>query len=502
MAGVWLWLGSSNTKAYKEAFEAVPKRHFIQCTRAEQFIAEIDSLESKCDFVTISGLDNILADMTKDKLDPTKLLSDMDLIFQKLEDYRTEGLKIVVEPLIPWKKHSEEVKRAGLHTIKTLKSKYPGILFAPRPPSLRFAADGVHLVDKSSHTMFKVVKGICEDFFFRPCEDEEISDHEQKSDDQKHQEEEGKTNRKRKRESQRPQHDWNDDMDQDFEEENEWEDKKHTFDPSQFHALVRQFLSLKRQVAMNRDVDLLVHAGTKEDLDRLDNNQNMNKVVVSGLSIPEMWSEGKDWKDRVAMIKENVLELFKFVDPANKYDIGFVKHLNQRLKASRQIVEVTLETEKQGRGIRKALSGQIKIWKNTKFPECMNGVSISPSLTIATRVRIAILKAIAAAIKKKSDDYNAWVIQHVARPVLKIEKKTKNGETQENSFGFTQSIAYMMRELPECKLSRQDLFDAYTIAGKRFGPEIGHFFVLMDWETAESMAASRNKSGKSKKQKP
>ena len=157
--------------------------------------------------------------------------------------------------------------------------------------------------------MFKVVKGVCEDFFFRPCEDEEISDHEQKSDDQKQQEEEEKTNRKRKRKSQRPQqpqHDWNDDMDQDFEEENEWEDKKHTFDPSQFHALVRQFLSLKRQVSMNRDVDLLVHAGTKEDLDRLDNNQNMNKVVVSGLSIPEMWSEGKDWKDRVAMIKEKV----------------------------------------------------------------------------------------------------------------------------------------------------------------------------------------------------
>ena len=60
----------------------------------------------------------------------------------------------------------------------------------------------------------------------------------------------------------------------------------------------------------------------------------------------------------------------------------------------------------------------------------------------------------------------------------------------ENSFGFAQSIAYMMKELPEAKLSKQDLFDAYTIAGKRFGPEIGHYFVLMDWETAESMSAA------------
>ena len=131
----------------------------------------------------------------------------------------------------------------------------------------------------------------------------------------------------------------------------------------------------------------------------------------------------------------------------------------------------------------------------------MNNVSIAPALTISTRVRIAILKAIATAIGRKSDNHDAWVIPHVARPVLKIEIKQENGEKLENSFGFAQSIAYMMRELPDAKLSRQDLFDAYTIAGKRFGPEIGHYFVLMDWETAESMSAARHKSGKKKAKK-
>ena len=139
--------------------------------------------------------------------------------------------------------------------------------------------------------------------------------------------------------------------------------RKHTLDPSQFQALVKEFLSLKRQVFMTRDMDLLVHAGTKEDIDRLENNQNMNKVVVSGLNIPEIWTDGKDWKDRVGMIKENVTELLKFIDPTNKYEIGYVKHLNQKLKAARQIVEVTLETEKHGRVIRKVLSGKIKVSK-------------------------------------------------------------------------------------------------------------------------------------------
>ena len=224
MAGIWL--GSSNTKAYKEAFEAVPKRQFVLCTKAEHFTAEVDSLAERCDFLTISGLDNILADLTREKLDPTKLLSDLDTLFQKLDDYRTEGLKIVIEPLIPWKKHSQEVRRAGLHAIKTIKNKYPGILFVPQPPSLRFAPDGVHLVDKSSHTMFKVVKGVCEDFFFRPCEDEEISDHEQKPDEHdqpdREEEESGRGSRNKKR---KPQRDWEEDMDHD---EDDRDDEKHT----------------------------------------------------------------------------------------------------------------------------------------------------------------------------------------------------------------------------------------------------------------------------------
>ena len=106
MPGVWLWLGSSNTKAYKEAFEAVSKRSFVLCTRAEQFCSEIETLYERlerCDFLTISGLDNILADLTKEKLDPTKLLTDIDSLFQLLDQYRVDGLKVVVEPLIPWK---------------------------------------------------------------------------------------------------------------------------------------------------------------------------------------------------------------------------------------------------------------------------------------------------------------------------------------------------------------------------------------------------------------
>ena len=167
----------------------------------------------------------------------------------------------------------------------------------------------------------------------------------------------------------------------------------------------------------------------------------MNKVVVMGLDIPDLW-ESDDWKMRIAHIKDSVSDLFKFINPGSDYNIGFVRHLNAKLKAARQIVEVTLDSEKIGRSIRKAYSARIKEWREKKlFPDRMNGVSITPSLTLATRVRIAILKAIAKMMPEEFEDTEAWVIQHVARPVLKVEQKEKDGRKILTSYGFAQAVA-------------------------------------------------------------
>ena len=96
-------------------------------------------------------------------------------------------------------------------------------------------------------------------------------------------------------------------------------------------------------------------------------------------------------------------------------------------------------------------------------------MGIGPSLTLATRVRIAILQALAKEIKSAKEDTNAWVIQHVARPVLKLEITQNNDIKTIITMGFEQSIAYFKQELPHSNLSSQDLYDAYAIIGNRFG---------------------------------
>ena len=92
------------------------------------------------------------------------------------------------------------------------------------------------------------------------------------------------------------------------------------------------------------------------------------------------------------------------------------------------------------------------------------------------------------------------MIQHVARPVLKVEQ-TENGKKTLTSYGFAQTMAFFLKELPQSRLTDQLLFDAYTIAGTRFGPEISHHFVVLEMDTAEKISKQRNKKRKQTKTK-
>ena len=117
----------------------------------------------------------------------------------------------------------------------------------------------------------------------------------------------------------------------------------------------------------------------------------------------------------------------------------------------------------------------------------------------ATRVRVAILHAIAKEIKASKEDTDAWVIQHVARPVLKIEIEQDKDTKMVITLGFAQAIAYYKTELRHSNLSSQDLYDAYSIVGNRFGNELNHYFVILDPATAKNFALKR-KPRQNKKQ--
>ena len=138
----WIWIGNSNTKPHITHFDTEFRR-FHLCTKLEQFKSEIARAPDNCDFLTITGLNTWVADLgAQAEMNAEELESHMDKLFSTLEAHRLQGMKIVIEPLLPWKKHSEPLRRAAIGAFKSLKLKYPGIHYPPKPDSLRFVDDG------------------------------------------------------------------------------------------------------------------------------------------------------------------------------------------------------------------------------------------------------------------------------------------------------------------------------------------------------------------------
>ena len=514
----WTWIGNSNTKPFVTEFDN-EFRKFKLCTKIEHFKGEINAVPDNCDNLTFSGIDTIVADFGKSK-NVEELEAELDKIFSTLDSYRLQGMKIIVEPLLPWKRHPDILRRAAVSAFKTIKSKYPGILIPPKPDFLKFTADGVHLTDRAGAKLYKLMFELSVDYFDQKDDnyqsgmdtgesesstiegDIEIVDSENVTQKNPVAGNSNRNNppgpkpgaplRPRKRLRSSTLTSGNNPKTVNIDDDDEDERNVYSLSHPDFKKLVKDVASLKSQVMRRWSVDLLVSAGTKEDLDKIENEKNMNKIVFSGIEIHDLWAADLTWVVRLEKIKTGVTDFIKIIDPDGTYDLGFIRHLNFKLKGTRQILEVTMGSEAQAKALRKAYGAKVKSWRENKdFPETVKGMSMGPSLTLATRVRIAILHALAKEIKSAIEDTDAWVIQHVARPVLKLEISQKNDLKTIITMGFAQSIAYYKQELPFSNLSSQDLYDAYAIIGNRFGQELNHYFVILDPATARNLAIKR-----------
>ena len=103
----WLWIGNSNTRPYVTQFDN-DFRKFKLCTKIEQYKTEIENAPDNCDFLTLSGIDTIIADLGVSK-NAEELEAEMDILFSHLDSYRQNGMKIVIEPLLPWKRHPDHL---------------------------------------------------------------------------------------------------------------------------------------------------------------------------------------------------------------------------------------------------------------------------------------------------------------------------------------------------------------------------------------------------------
>jgi len=90
-------------------------------------------------------------------------------------------------------------------------------------------------------------------------------------------------------------------------------------------------------------------------------------------------------------------------------------------------------------------------------------------------VRIEVLKALAKIVNDNTDQsFNAFILQYITRPMLKITIKKDDVVTFSRAFGYTEAIDYVKASYP---ITEQDLFNAYSKAGNMKNLE--HKFVLL-----------------------
>ena len=158
-----------------------------------------------------------------------------------------------------------------------MKIKFPGIKQIARPPSISFTKDNVHLTDRAARLHFKsVYKASYETFFTK--EDDYLTEDEGTTPIELDPEQEVEISVKKKKRSRQESEGSSD------EEGRQEGPSKHSVHSEQFKRIIDRVEDLQRKVDRRWSLDLIISAGTKEDLDKIENNLNKRKKRAASLA--------------------------------------------------------------------------------------------------------------------------------------------------------------------------------------------------------------------------
>jgi hypothetical protein len=201
----------------------------------------------------------------------------------------------------------------------------------------------------------------------------------------------------------------------------------------------------------------------------LANKTKEDRIIITGLSSKTPPPADRDQKK--VWLRKIVIDTIKLVKPDFDGNLGFI---NQGKSNGKEIpmVEARLNSVEVASGIRKAYAEKRKEGDGNNLGK----LYMSNAVTLSTRVRIDILKAIGKKVTNAKD--SAYVAAYSSRPILHVRTKTGRGEEVINrAYTFTDAIIKFGRSLV-----RQDLEEAYKRAGTAFRGQLEqHFIVLREW---------------------
>jgi hypothetical protein len=149
------------------------------------------------------------------------------------------------------------------------------------------------------------------------------------------------------------------------------------------------------------------------------------------------------------------------------------------------MVEVRLNSVEVAVEVRKAFAEKRKEGDG----KTLRRLYMSNSVTLSTRVRVDIMKAISKKVTNSKD--SAYVAAYSSRPILHVRSQGKSGEVTNRAYTFIDSIIKFGKVL-----LRSDLDDAYRRAGTAFRGQLEQHFVVLRELGPVTGGASASRSGK------
>jgi hypothetical protein len=244
-------------------------------------------------------------------------------------------------------------------------------------------------------------------------------------------------------------------------------------------------LGHKKQVEINF-ANNLVMARIREEVDTSNNKAKEDRLVMTGLKSKDPIP--LENRARIEWLKKIVTNLFEKLIPGFPGKIFYLSQ-GKQMDVYLPMVEVKLDRPENAMAIRKAFA--IKRKEKT-LPDGLDSLFVTNCVSLSTRVRIDILKAIAR--KLTNDKELAYVSGFISRPMMHIKKAGSNVPAKPlKSFTFIDSVSRFGNIV-----TPDDLKPAYERAGVAFKGQLGQNFVVLnesDQEQFQGLGSSKPWSG-------
>ena len=445
-------IGSSNFYRFVDDLDAGLRRavDMQNCTNMQVFRARMDALNPKVERVIIGVIENFLVDVVEDAYDPVvieeRVKNSLDKFFRVVEEAakRLKSTKFaLVEPMarpaVKW--YSEAVEALALEFFKRVDAMNKNNVFAIKGTERDkqiFDSRKVHLTPEAGHDYVLSVLGMAETLF-----ETEMEVVEEETDENAEVEvmlTDGEGARRSLEDESGP-----------------------IAQPSGSQKnLQDQINEIKVDINERRHNDSMVLARIREEQDHQLNIKKEDRILIMGLTSetrqPAGQAEAKKW------LLDIVGEMLNKIVPESADHIQFVNAIKGAGGESQvPVCEAKMKEREWAVKIRREF-GKLK-----KEGKIEGRLFIANSVTLATRVRLEILRAMARKCSSPREDMH--VVAFTSRPLLQV--KPKDGG-QMTTLTFVDAIARMGKKMIE-----SDFGFAYGKAGISFKGQMQQNFVVL-----------------------